>query len=200
MKKALKIILIVLAIVLLLPRLLVVVALAIATATNYTDTQRDDAGFVYLTREKNKKAAVCGYVWDPESGDNVVTIPESFGAYPVKGLGGYVGRGAPSLFVVEIKDLGSRLGVGLSGGSFPRKVQGKAVEVVYVDLALNIGPNIREIHAASDDAFLSDGKLYAVRLYVNCDPANPKFYSEDGVLYQKNGQPVKGFLYWNRDY
>ena len=42
------------------------------------------------------------------------------GEYPVKGLGGSVGRGAPSLFVVEIKDLGSRLGVGLSGGSFRR--------------------------------------------------------------------------------
>ncbi len=89
--------------------------------------------------------------------------------------------------------------MGPSDNSFDWYTEGKDIEILYYDVTLNIGTNIREIHADQGGILVSDpsgpDRLYVVRVYVNCDPENRKFYSEDGVLYQKNGRAVEGFLY-----
>ena len=170
-----------------------------ATSHNYTDLEKTADGYDFLLRDGKKKAAVCRYLYDPTAGNTVIVIPENYGDYPVQGLGGYVGKGGPAPFEIEVKGLPVVCGVGLSKGSFDWYAGPKMLEIEYVDLTLHIGPNIREIHA-DQSAWHTGGRLVVVRVYVECDPGNPRFYSEDGVLYHKNGSVVEGFLYWNQDY
>lgn len=178
-----------------------------ATGLNYTD-HVTEGSFAFLTRDERpgtlfyskqgKKAAVYGVTYDPASSDTVIVIPDSYGDYPVEGLGGYMGRGAPSPFEIYLKGVHSTHGVGPSDGSFDWYTKDKNMEIVYVDLELQIGPNIREIFA--DQSGLETGsKLYVPRVYITCDPENRWFYSVDGRLYQKNGKPVKGFIYWDKN-
>ena len=137
--------------------------------------------------------------YDPSSDNKEIIIPEVYEEYPVKGLGGYVGRGAPGPFHIELKGINSSAHVGPSDGSFSWYTEGKNLEYIYYDLVLNIGPNIREIFA-SQAGIESNGYLHLVRVFVNCASDNPKFYSENGVLYNKDGSIVEGFLYWNQSY
>lgn len=171
-----------------------------ALAVNYSEIDwHSGDGFAYLIRDGVKKAGPCVYTYDPASGNTVIDIPESYGEYPVKSLGGYVGKGGPCPFYIELKGVRVVSGVALSDGSFAWYLNNQDLEPENVDLTLNIGPNIREIYA-DQSGIHADGKLYIVRVYVNCDPGNRWFYSKDGVLYHKNGEIVDGFLYWNRDY
>ena len=174
-------------------------SMTFALVYNYSGLEKGGDGFQYLIRDPIKKAGVCGYTYDPSSGTNEISIPESFGDYPVKGLGGYVGKGAPCPFNIDVKGFPTISGVGLSGGSFDWYIKGEGLEPEYVDVVLNIGPNIREIYA-DQFGIVSGKKLVIVRVYANCDSGNTSFYSENGILYRKNGEVVDGFLYWNRSY
>lgn len=202
MTKKKKIVLIVLAICIVLaaPFIIFRLGMIIAVATNYSDLVQTDDGFDYLIRDPFKKASVCGYRYYPSGGNDVISIPESYGKYPVKEMGGYVGKGGPAPFSIDVQFINVTTVVGLSeDGSFDWYTKGKDIEIVYYDVTLNIGPNIREIYA--DQGGLEAGdKLYVVRVYVNCAPDNPKFFSKDGILYQKDGKAVEGFLYWNQSY
>ena len=177
--------------------LLAVVVMCIPLFHNYDGEENGGDGFVYLIRDPFKKAAVRAYTYDPESGGSEIVIPESYGEYPVKGLGGYVGRGAPSPFMIYIRGVHFTESVGPKDGSFAWYAEQKGVEIEFVDLTLKLGPEIREIHADQDRGERSGDRLYVVRLYVECDPLNPEFYSEDGVLYTKDGKVVEGLHYRN---
>ena len=150
--------------------------MSVAIARNYSDIKPGDDGFEYLISDKTKKAGVYSFTFDPESGIDTIVIPEYFKDYPVKSLGGYIGRGGPCPFSIDVKAPGTQR------------------ETVYYDLKLIIGPNIREIYA-----FQGEESMCVVRLYVECDPDNPKFYSENGILYSKDGERVKGLLYWDQE-
>lgn len=200
--KKLRIILIALAIGLLTPVILYAVfysGMSYAVSHNYTDSEETADGYDFLLRDGKKKAAVCRYLYDPTAGNTAIEIPENYGDYPVQGLGGYVGKGGPAPFKIEVKGLSVVCGVGLTNGSFDWYAGPKKLEIEYVDLTLHIGPNIREIFA-DESAWHAGNRLVVVRVYVDCDPENRWFYSEDGVLYHKNGSVVEGFLYWNQDY
>ena len=188
------------------------IALFRATGLNYTD-EVPEGSFRFLTREKRpgtlfyrsegKKAAVRCLTLDPDSGITVFTIPDSFGDYPVVGLGGYVGRGVPCPFQIYVKGVHSTLGVSPEAGSFS-PVDGTRAEIIYHDLRLNLGANVREIHANQSGMFVKrgedKGEIHVVRVYFHCDSANPDFYSENGRLYDKKGKLVKGFFWWDEEF
>jgi len=170
------------------------VAMVTALMSQYDYVQSDD-GFDYLIRYPIKKAAVGGYMYDPKSGNDTIDIPEYYGKYPINGMGYTAG---PFPFQIDIKNVHVTAGVFPHDGSFDWYTKDRNLEFVYYDLVLNIGPNIRKIYAAQD-GLRSVNKLYVPRVYVNCDPDNPNYYSEDGILYQKkDGKVVDGFLYWNQ--
>ncbi len=174
--------------------------MAWAVKTNYTDLKQEDDGFWYLVRDSGalrKKAAVCTCIYDPESGNDTINIPASYGDCPVTELGGYIGRGGPCHFDIEIK--GKSFSSVTDPSSFDHHLIQEHLKLVYYDLVLNIGPEIRQIFAYQG-GLMNNKELVVVRVYVNCDPGNPSFYSKDGILYQKNGKVVDGFLYWNQNY
>ncbi|MBR5093542.1 MAG: hypothetical protein IK095_00470 [Oscillospiraceae bacterium] len=215
MKTALKIlalIVAVLVVLLLLRAVGIFFALFNATELSYTDIVELD-GFHFLTRDERpwtlfhlaegKKAAVESIDYDPDSGVTAFTIPERWGDYPVIALGGYYGRGAPCPFSIEVKGVEAALGVCPEAGSFS-KVNGKRAELVYHDLTLYLGADIREIFADQWGLYTETGggagEIHVVRVYIDCDPANRDFYSENGRLYDKKGRLVKGFFYWDEDF
>lgn len=187
-------------------------ALFNATELSYTDSVERD-GLHFLTRDERpwtlyhraegKKAAVESIDYDPDSGVTAFTIPDHWGDYPVIALGGYYGRGAPCPFSIEVKGVDAALGVYPEAGSFG-KVNGKRAEIVYHDLTLNLGANIREIFANQSGMYVKrgedGGEIHVVRVYFNCDPANRSFSSEDGRLYDRKGNLVKGFFYWDETF
>ena len=188
---------------------LVFVGLTNAVNLSYTDSGQEDC-YLYLTRDERKgtlfyrsqgkKAAVDGLIFDPNSGVTEFTIPDSYGDYPVVELGGYVGRGAPCPFDIRVKGIQSSLGVYPEAGTFG-KVNGKKVDVIYHDVTLNLGANIREIFADCCGHYVETGgdkgEVHVVRIFFNCDPSNRNFFSENGRLYDKKGKLVKGFFWWD---
>ena len=190
----------------------VYVSLFNATQLSYNDSVDQD-GFQFLTREEvprslfhraeGKKAALERIDYDPAGGVTDITIPDCCGDYPVVGLGGYYGRGAPCPFAIELKGIRSAMGLSPSNGSFG-KVNGKKVDVIYHDVTLNLGPNIKEIFASQTGFYVeteSDrGEVHVVRIFFNCDPSNQNFYAENGRLYDKKGKLVEGFFYWDEDF
>ena len=173
------------------------------TSHNYQKLEDADDGFVYLLRDGKMKAGVSSVTYDPASGSSLIVIPESYGDYPVVGLGGYVGKGGPSPFDIEVKGVRSTVRVSPSYGYFG-KVNGKKVNLIYHDVTLNLGPNIKEIYADQHGLYVETegdrGEVHVVRVFVNCDPANRSFYSEDGRLYDKKGKLVEGFFWWDEEF
>ena len=184
----------ILASVIILAGLAIYAMIGIGISSNYDDIERGDDGFEYLVRyhnERNLKAGICRYTYDLNSGINEITIPETYGDYPVKSLGGYIGRGAPCHFSIEVKGFRTNRGVD------PDRAAEFGVDHLFCyDLVMNIGANIREVFAYR--SCYSSGNIgYVVRLYVNCDPDNPKYYSENGRLYTKSGELVEDLIYWD---
>ena len=173
------------------------------TFHNYQKLEYADDGFVYLLRDGKKKAGVSSVTYDPAAGSSLIVIPESYGDYPVVELGGQMGKGGPSPFDIEVKGVRSTMRVSPSCGYFG-KVNGKKVDLIYHDVTLNLGANIREIQADQYGLYVETGgergEVHVVRVYVNCDPANRNFYSENGRLYDKKGKLVEGFFWWDEEF
>ena len=174
-----------------------------ATSHNYQKVEDTDDGFVYLLRDGKLKAGVSSVTYDPMSGSSLIVIPESYGDYPVMELGGQMGKGGSSPFDIEVKGVRSTMRVSPSYGYFG-KVNGKKVDLIYHDVVLNLGSSIKEIYADQNGMFVDTGgdrgEVHVVRGYVNCDPANRNFYSENGRLYDKKGELVKGFFWWDGEF
>ena len=152
-------------------------------------------GYNRLTGE----AFAAVYEWDGREETMDFTVPDTVFGYRVTALGGYVGRGAPYAFTVELPE-----GFGHMRESFGEDLWDYALEkypnaeVVELPFTVHIGKNLEEIR---EDAFHScygftaEGHevLYHITLSVDCDPENKTFYSENGVLYdRKTGEAVFG--------
>ena len=168
--------------------------------TTHYDATPDENGFAYLCRDGLKKRAAATEVYyDLDSESNEIVVPETYGGRPVVALGGYVGHGGGCPFDIRIKNISVQYRIDASEGSFSWYAEPKSRQTVYVDLILRIGPNIREIFADQGGFDTYSGLLYVPRVYIICDPENESFYSEDGRLYQKNGELVEGFIYWDKN-
>lgn len=196
MKKAVKILIVAVAIPILALYLFSFVLLYLVGGS-YNGMEQAGDGTLYLLRKPFRKAAVETITYDPESDSNTIVIPDKYGKYPIKGLGGVYGRGAPGPFQIVLKGVHPTARITPQEGSFAWYAEQEGVEIKFVDLKLKIGPEIRKIYA-EQEAYRSGDKLWVVRLYVECDPLNPAFYSEDGVLYTHDGKIVDGLYYWNQ--
>ncbi len=159
-------------------------------------------------------AAVTSYTVERGSTERDIYIPDEYDGIKIKELGGYIGRGSPSPFRIqyeynpkirELTDKSTDEFYGTGVGSFASTAEGDDVfdEVIYDDFTLHIGKNIKNIDAF-DDVYLFDLKdgrkaAYCPRVYVICDEKNKNFYSEDGILYNKDGTKVEGFAYVGRE-
>ena len=152
-------------------------------------------GYNRLTGE----AFAAVYEWDGREETMDFTVPDTVFGYRVTTLGGYVGRGAPYAFTVELPE-----GFGHTREGFGEDLWDYALEkypnaeVVELPFTVHIGKDLKEIQEeafGSCYGFTPEGKevLYHITLTVDCDPENKTFYSENGVLYdRKTGEAVLG--------
>ena len=152
-------------------------------------------GYNRLTGE----AFAATYQWDGREETMDFTVPDMVFGYRVTALGGYVGRGAPYAFTVELPE-----GFGHMRESFGEDLWDYALEqypnaeVVELPVTVHIGKDLEEIRQelfGSYYGFTAEGHevLYHVTLTVDCDPENKTFYSENGVLYDREtGEAVLG--------
>ena len=180
--------------------LLLFVSLFYESRTTHWNSTPDENGFTYLCREGfRKRAAVTGFLYDPDAMTSEIVIPDSFGELPVVALGGYAGRGGGYPFIIELRHVHPIARAFPHEGSFAWYSDEDNYEIEYVDLTLHIGPNIQSIFA--EKSGLDTGnKLYVPRVYVICDAENKAFYSENGRLYDKKGKLVEDFFYWDEDF
>lgn len=152
-------------------------------------------GYNRLTGE----AFAAVYEWDGREETLDFTVPDTVFGYRVTALGGYVGRGAPYAFTVELPERFGHLreSFDTEDWDFAREKHPNA-EVVELPFTVHIGRNLEEIREAAFGScygFTPEGKevLYHITLTVDCDPENKTFYSENGVLYdRKTGEAVLG--------
>ena len=152
-------------------------------------------GYNRLTGE----AFAAVYEWDGREETMDFTVPDTVFGYRVTALGGYVGRGAPYAFCVELpEDLG-HIRESFDGDLWDYALERYPnAEVVELPFTVHIGKDLKEIQEeafGSCYGFTAEGHevLYHITLTVDCDPANKTFYSENGVLYERaTGKPVLG--------
>ena len=152
-------------------------------------------GYNRLTGE----AFAAVYEWDGREETMDFTVPDTVFGYRVTALGGYVGRGAPYAFTVELPESfgHTRESFGEDLWDYAREKYPNA-EVVELPFTVHIGKDLEEIRQelfGSYYSFTTEGHevLYHVTLTVDCDPENKTFYSEDGVLYDREtGEAVLG--------
>ena len=145
------------------------------------------------------EAFAATYQWDGREETMDFTVPDMVFGYRVTALGGYVGRGAPYAFTVELPE-----GFGHMRESFGEDLWDYALEqypnaeVVELRFTAHVGKNLRKVELARVTNMrveAPDGRevLYHVTLTVDCDPENKTFYSENGVLYDREtGEAVLG--------
>lgn len=176
------------------------VSLFYESRTTHFDSTPDENGFTYLCREGfRKRAAVTGFIYEPDTMTNEIVIPESYGELPVTALGGHVGKGGGYPFEIELRNAHAIAAVHPSEGSFAWYLDKDKREIEYVDLTLHIGANIQIIFAVQP-GWDAGKKFYIPRVYVECDAANESFYSENGRLYDKKGELVEGFFWWDEEF
>ena len=111
------------------------------------------------------------------------TVPDTVFGYRVIALGGYVGRGAPYAFCVELpEDLG-HIRESFDGDLWDYALERYPnAEVVELPFTVHIGKDLEAVRV-----------LYHITLTVDCDPENKTFYSKNGVLYDREtGEAVLG--------
>lgn len=152
-------------------------------------------GYNRLTGE----AFAAVYEWDGREETMDFTVPDTVFGYRVTALGGYVGRGAPYAFTVELPESfgHTRESFGEDLWDYAREKYPNA-EVVELPFTVHIGKDLEEIRQelfGSYYGFTAEGHevLYHVTLTVDCDLENKTFYSENGVLYDREtGEAVLG--------
>ena len=127
------------------------------------------------------------------------TVPDTVFGYRVTALGGYVGRGAPCAFTVELPEELGHIRESFDGGLWDYALERYPnAEVAELPFTVHIGKNLEEIREelfGSCYGFTPDGRevLYHITLAVDCDPENKTFYAENGVLYDRaTGEAVLG--------
>ncbi len=144
-------------------------------------------------------AFAAAYQWDGREETMDFTVPDTVFGYRVTALGGYVGRGAPYAFTVELPESfgHTREGFGEDLWDYALERYPNA-EVVELPFTVHIGKNLEEIREELFGSYYGvtpEGQevLYHITLTVDCDPENKTFYAEDGVLYDREtGEAVLG--------
>ena len=139
------------------------------------------------------------YHWDGREETMDIPLPDEVFDCRVTALGGYFGRGVPVPFTVELPESFGCVREGFGEDLWDDALEADPdAEVVELRFTAHVGRNLRRVELArvtNMRAEAPDGRevLYHITLSVDCDQRNRKFYSENGVLYERaTGKPVLG--------
>lgn len=158
----------------------------------------------------NKRASCCfvgNYECEKYTENMEITIPDEYQSMPVKRIGGYIGRGYPTPFIIAMGDLYmnapeeseyNKVYIG-DINNFDIEENYSVENPVFT---VNIGKNIDAIVNVDMDVYYphinEDGSItfYHPVVNINCSKENKHFYSKDGKLYYKEtDELVSDFAY-----
>ncbi|MGN0817749.1 MAG: hypothetical protein ACI4L9_02155 [Candidatus Coproplasma sp.] len=145
------------------------------------------------------------YEWDGTEEGKTLIIPDEFNGVPVTRLGGYTGTGYPCPFSIWLPESYSNdSSCGLSEDFFKNQEIvdqwfPNGYEIIEITFTVVLGKNIKSLYYTDLDnnyfQFTTEGqptKLYKVICAYSCSENNSRFYSQDGVLYEKStGKPAE---------
>ncbi|MGN0814977.1 MAG: hypothetical protein ACI4MH_07080 [Candidatus Coproplasma sp.] len=147
----------------------------------------------------NRDAFLISYVWDGTEEGKTLVIPDEFNGVPVTRLGGYTGRGCPCPFGIWLPEAYSNdSDCDLSDDFFDNQETvdnwfPDGYEIIEITFTVVLGKNVQSLYYSNGDnyyrQFTTEGqptKLYKAVFCYSCSEDNPKFYSQDGVLYEKS--------------
>lgn len=161
----------------------------------------------YSTHYKNAFIAHC--IWSGHKDEMEFTVPDSCEGYPITMLGGYMGRGYPMPFCVEVPRLEELPDVSEWEGILPDTVENKEDDaLVPLVFTVRLGKNITKVNYVHGKGCMytyvpsSDGSytdhIAVARIVYKFEVAddNPVFYADNGKLYYKSsGECVDEFYY-----
>lgn len=162
------------------------------------DTVKEDP-FIFGVSKFDQNAFVGVYFWNPDDSSRDITVPDECQGYRITQLGGYVGRGVPSPFGVNVplEDLVAAEEYFATNEMyfFDGLVQQWDGYFLHdVDFNLYLGVNIAEIQFVSMGIYFAvvtedNGDTFATayrpRFTITCDEDNHHFYSLEGKLYER---------------
>lgn len=161
--------------------------------------------------QKLKKAFLASYRWDATEEGMTVTLPENYNGASITGLGGYVGRGLPVPFSIELSDAAKEklCPDATSWWYANHTAQAGACNVQYLPFQLHISKNIQDIDNLSfggivlaeyDENGEQKYHVFVLTCYVTCDENNKTFYAKEGKLYfKKTDALVEDIIYADFD-
>ncbi len=208
-----KTILIILLIIILIPVILYSAFLLLFCANTYTKIEECGnftvasgyfSGYHKLLGQNH--AAIVAYTFDDSDSGKEIVIPDTFDKVKIRELGGFCGRGSPMPFHISygdntVYDTLKKESREQYGSSYSDLEDGRLHydEIIYNDVTLYLGKNIKSIYTFSSVTMFAhkDGRTIAFcpRYYVICSEKNKKFYSENGVLYHRDGTVFDQFIY-----
>ncbi|MBR2991132.1 MAG: hypothetical protein IKF51_06700 [Solobacterium sp.] len=157
-----------------------------ACTAYWEDTVQD--GVTYHISRSGKEAFAAEYSWDVNSAQTKIIIADTVDGAKVTQIGGFFGTGVPSPFAVLPADSGIRF-----RGAVPDPDDfGQEVRFATTEFTVKIGKNVEKIVSASGTGWAGVRDAYGNVTFIQpycsfvCDPDNPVFYAEDGILYDRS--------------
>ena len=164
----------------LVPLFVLILCLVLAGCSMDYSTSRfvEQDGRIYYTSSRSKVCFASGaFSWDGDPNHMEFVIPDTVGGYRVTALGGYLGRGLPDPFRLDMP-------------TDPVDVPDGCV-VRDLVFTLRLGRYVEKINSVSGgEVYLLNGEYVRPVFFVICDESNPHLHSVDGVLYSADGQQV----------
>ena len=169
----------------------VLIGSLLSGCTGY-DKNAEDSGVTYHITSNGKTAFAAEVKADLSAGAPEKTIPEQINKAAVKKLGGTFGTGVPAPFEVTAENEYSYNAYDPYGEDY-----GSPVTIKDVPVLVHLPKTIEEVSTFHESIYYGNrnalGELEFVRpsVYLDCDPDNPVFRSENGILYdRKDGSEV----------
>ena len=169
----------------------VLTGILLTACTGY-DKNAEENGITYHITASGKKAFVAEVKADLSLAAPEKTIPEMIDKAAVNKLGGFFGTGVPAPFEVIAENDYSLISYDPYESDF-----GSPVTVKDVPVTVHLSKNIAEIGSFQMPGCYGNrnalGELEFARplIYLDCDPDNPGFYSENGILYSREDRSEK---------
>ena len=160
--------------------------------TGYNNSVDKSVGkFDLKVSENGKRGFVFAYNWSGDPADNVITFPKTDGQKAdIESLGGVIGIGVPCPFHIELD--GNEVDCVSENPDdyeFPVTFENMIFELKIGDNIKDVTTNLYSPSAVNPYSYIGisqpDGSVifYRILVTVDCDPANPYYYSQDGELY-----------------
>lgn len=169
----------------------VLTGILLTACTGY-DKDAEGNGITYHITASGRKAFVSEVKADFSLEAPEKTIPETIDKAAVKKLGGFFGTGVPAPFEVIAENEYSFIAYDPYASDFGSPVTVKDVPVtVHLPKSIDETSHFQVSGCYGNRNALGELEFVRPLVALDCDPANPDFYSENGILYSRKDNSEK---------